>query len=41
MARTAHVSPSHACIRNYYEELEQYRGQGVSHEGALRTAFQN
>ena len=41
MARSSHVSPSHACIRNYYQELEQYRGHGVTHEGALRTAFQN
>ncbi len=41
MARPVHVSPAHACIRNYYQELEQYHQQGVAHEGALRTAFQN
>jgi predicted helicase len=41
MVRPASISPAHACIRNYYRELETYRGQGVTHEGALRTAFQN
>ena len=35
------ISPNAAPIRHYYEELAQYQGQGVTHELAVKTAFQN
>ena len=37
----AALSPTHKAIAAYYAELEQYRAQGVTHELALKTAFQS
>src|SRR5260221_4123934 len=34
------VSPSHRAIEHYYTDLRGYAAQGVTHEGATRTAFQ-
>jgi hypothetical protein len=34
------ISPNHKAIQHYYAELATYRGQGVAHELALKTAFQ-
>jgi hypothetical protein len=34
------VKPAAAAIKRYYEALKSYGDQGVSHEGALETAFQ-
>ncbi len=35
------ISPTAAPIKHYYEELAQYQAQGVTHELAVKTAFQN
>jgi predicted helicase len=35
------ISPTAAPIKHYYEELAQYQVQGVTHELAVKTAFQN
>jgi predicted helicase len=35
------ILPNAAPIRHYYEELAQYQAQGVTHELAVKTAFQN
>jgi predicted helicase len=32
---------THKPVRTYYEQLRQYEAIGVSHEGAVRAAFQN
>jgi predicted helicase len=34
------LKPTHKPVQNYYEALRQFRGLGVSHEGAVRSAFQ-
>ena len=34
------ISPQHKAIAQYYQELERYRTQGVTHELATKTAFQ-
>ncbi|MGD0015238.1 MAG: hypothetical protein ABSD56_12585, partial [Bryobacteraceae bacterium] len=40
MTRALQLTPSHALIRRYYQELQRYGAQHVEHESALRTAFQ-
>src|SRR5262245_54090974 len=35
------ISPTAVPIKRYYEELAQYQMQGVTHELAVKTAFQN
>jgi hypothetical protein len=35
------IKPSHKAIQAYYLELQGYDAQGVSHEGAVSSAFQN
>ena len=39
MAKSTLLKPSHKAIQQYYKALDEYRGQGVKHEGALETAF--
>src|SRR2546430_3897736 len=34
------LKPTHKAVRNYYEALRQFKTIGVSHEGAVRSAFQ-
>jgi hypothetical protein len=34
------IAPTHKAIAAYYAELENYRARGVTHELALKTAFQ-
>jgi predicted helicase len=40
MTRPLYITPSHALIRRYYQELQRYTARHVEHESALRTAFQ-
>jgi len=35
------VAPKDAVLRKYYEALDDFKEQRVTHEGALRSAFQN
>jgi predicted helicase len=35
------IKPTHKAVRAYYDALSAYSGQGVSHEMAVRSAFQN
>jgi len=35
------IKPTHKAILAYYSELKGYGDQGISHEGAVSTAFQN
>ncbi len=35
------IKPTHKAILAYYAELQGYGAQGVSHEGAVSSAFQN
>ena len=37
----APIKPTHKAIQEYYHALEKYSVQDVSHESALRSAFQN
>src|SRR5882724_6740208 len=34
------LKPTHKPVQNYYEALRQFETIGVSHEGAVRSAFQ-
>ncbi len=34
------LKTSHKPVREYYKELKQFEKLGVSHEGAVKTAFQ-
>src|SRR2546430_1148878 len=34
------LKPTHKPVQNYYEALRQFKSLGVSHEGAVRSAFQ-
>src|SRR5256884_3749378 len=34
------LKPTHKAVQNYYEALRQFKTIGVSHEGAVRSAFQ-
>ncbi len=34
------LKPNHKSVQNYYEALRQFKTIGVSHEGAVRSAFQ-
>jgi hypothetical protein len=34
------LKPTHKPVREYYNELKQFEKLGVSHEGAVKTAFQ-
>ncbi len=33
------LKPTHKPVQNYYEALRQFKTIGVSHEGAVRSAF--
>ncbi len=39
MAKSPIVKPTHKAIKQYYQALQSYSDQGVSHEGATETAF--
>ena len=39
--RTTGITPSHPLLKEYARSLAEIRAQGVSHELALRPAFQN
>ena len=41
MSRPFTVKPTQTAVKAYYEALAKYADQGVDHEGAVRTAFQN
>jgi hypothetical protein len=41
MPLTHHFKPRHKDIKRYYEELGSYASHDVSHELAVRSAFQN
>jgi hypothetical protein len=34
------LKPTHKPVQNYYDALRQFETIGVSHEGAVRSAFQ-
>ena len=34
------LKPTHKIIKDYYTELEEYKHLGITHEGAVSTAFQ-
>ena len=38
---TPHARPNHKAIQTYYEELHNYTNRDVTHETAVRSAFQN
>ena len=38
---TKTIKPTHRSVKAYYETLKRYAGQDVSHETAVRSAFQN
>jgi len=40
MPRASLLKPTHKAFQDYYDTLQSYSGQHVSHEGALETAFQ-
>jgi hypothetical protein len=35
------LKPTHKPVQNYYEALRQFKDLSISHEGAVRSAFQN
>jgi predicted helicase len=35
------LKPTHKAVQNYYQALKEFELLGVSHEGAVRTAFQS
>ena len=35
------IKPNHKAFQAYYEAIGEYQSQGVSHETAVRSAFQN
>lgn len=41
MAYSYHFKPTHTEIKKYYDELGGYATHEVSHETAVRSAFQN
>ncbi len=41
MSFTHHFKPAHNDIKRYYEELAAYAAHRVTHETAVRSAFQN
>lgn len=38
---TKTIKPTHRAIKAYYDTLKQYAGQDITHETAVRSAFQN
>ena len=34
------LKPTHKVVKDYYSDLEQYKQFGITHEGAVSTAFQ-
>jgi predicted helicase len=40
MMERLNLKPTHKPVQNYYEALRQFKTIGVSHEGAVRSAFQ-
>jgi predicted helicase len=41
MSRPTKLTPKHRLIAEYYDALRRFREQGVGHESATRSAFQN
>lgn len=41
MSQGPQVKPTHKAVKTYYADLAAYADQSVSHEGAVRSAFQN
>src|SRR5690348_15149894 len=41
MPTAVSIKPTSKAIQGYYDALHAYDGQGVSHETAVRSAFQN
>jgi predicted helicase len=41
MVEVSLIKPTHRAIKSYYRALRAYQGQNVTHEGAVRTAFQS
>ncbi len=39
--KTITIKPTHRSVKAYYETLKGYAGQDISHETAVRSAFQN
>ncbi len=39
--KSATVKPAHKPVKQYYQALEEFAAQGVSHEMAVRSAFQH
>jgi hypothetical protein len=37
---STHIKPTHKAIHGYYEKLKGYAAHDVTHEGGLRSAFQ-
>jgi predicted helicase len=35
------LKPTHKAVQNYYQALKEFESLGVSHEGAVRSAFQS
>ena len=35
------LKPTHKAVQNYYQALKDFESPGVSHEGAVRSAFQS
>ena len=40
MPKSTSIKPTHKAFKKYYAALQSYRDDGVTHEGALETAFQ-
>ena len=40
MPKATSIKPTHKALKKYYAALQSYRDDGVTHEGALETAFQ-
>jgi len=37
---TLSLKPTHQPVKAYYESLDRFHALGVSHEGAVKSAFQ-
>ncbi|MDZ4723203.1 MAG: type ISP restriction/modification enzyme [candidate division Zixibacteria bacterium] len=41
MAKTTRIKPTHKAIKNYYSAIEAFKGQRITYELAIKTAFQS